>query len=87
LPNACDLENLIKIDISATFIPTQMKKLLVLAVFALYASGAWKMWNGFEKTHFNQNFVNRFTMSVLWPLFFAVNKSYRQNFQRVLKGN
>jgi hypothetical protein len=60
-----------------------METLLVLLLVGLYGGGAWKFWAGFHRTNFSQGKVK---FSLLWPLFFAFNKSYRENFTRALKG-
>jgi membrane-bound metal-dependent hydrolase YbcI (DUF457 family) len=57
--------------------------LLALAAIAVYVWGAWKFWAGFNRTNFEQG---RFYLTALWPVFLITNKSYRQNFNRALKG-
>jgi hypothetical protein len=54
--------------------------LLLLAI--VYFVGAWKFWAGFRQTNFTQN---RLGLTIFWPLL-LINRSYRQNFQRALKG-
>lgn len=49
----------------------------------IYLGGAFKFWTGFRRTHYSDGKVY---LSLLWPLFFAANKTYRQNFTRALKG-
>ena len=39
-------------------------------------------WSGFSRTSFSQGKVK---LTLLWPLFLALNKSYRENFNRALK--
>jgi hypothetical protein len=63
-----------------------MIKLIILGLIAGYAYGAWKFWNGFERTHFSPNLPNRIGLSLLWPALFVTNKSYRRNFRQALKG-
>lgn len=58
-------------------------ELLILALLGVYGGGAWKFWTGFNRTNFSEGKV-KFT--VLWPLFLVVSKSYRDNFNRALKG-
>jgi len=60
-----------------------METLFVLALAAAYGTGAWRFWNGFRKTNFSQNKVN---LTLLWPVFFIANNSYRENFKKALKG-
>jgi hypothetical protein len=61
-------------------------KLLGIVAIAGYIWGAWKFWHGYRRTNFQPSPVNRLALSVLWPALLVVNKSYRQNFQKALKG-
>ncbi|MBD1874598.1 hypothetical protein H6F75_13995 [Nodosilinea sp. FACHB-131] len=60
-----------------------MGTLIALLLAVIYGGGAFKFWTGFNRTNFTDGRV-KFTL--LWPLFLALNKSYRQNFSRALKG-
>ncbi|NMF85233.1 hypothetical protein [Nodosilinea sp. P-1105] len=60
-----------------------METLVVLVLVGLYGGGVWKFWTGFDRTSFSDGKVK---FSLLWPVFFALNKSYRENFNRALKG-
>ncbi|RZM82701.1 hypothetical protein [Leptolyngbya iicbica] len=60
-----------------------METLFVLALAIAYGTGAWRFWSGFQKTNFSQNKVN---LTLLWPIYFIANKSYRENFNKALKG-
>ncbi|MFZ4674739.1 MAG: hypothetical protein ACOYM4_03420 [Nodosilinea sp.] len=60
-----------------------MGTLITLLLVVIYGGGAFKFWTGFNRTNFTDGKV-KFT--VLWPLFLALNKSYRENFNRALKG-
>jgi hypothetical protein len=60
-----------------------MGTLITLLLVFIYGGGAFKFWTGFNRTNFTEGKV-KFT--VLWPLFLALNKSYRENFNRALKG-
>ncbi|MBD2259066.1 hypothetical protein [Pseudanabaena sp. FACHB-2040] len=60
-----------------------MEPLVALVVLTLYGGGAWKFWKGFHRTNFSQG---KLQLTLLWPLFLMVNRSYRQNFNRALKG-
>ncbi|TAF57354.1 MAG: hypothetical protein EAZ61_01585 [Oscillatoriales cyanobacterium] len=64
-----------------------MKKLLPIILLGLYIGGGVKFWNGFSRTNFNQNVTTRIILSLLWPVLFAGNKSFRGNFQKALKGS
>ncbi len=57
--------------------------LLVFALAGAYGWGAWKFLSGFQHTNYAQG---RFSLALLWPVLFVVNPSYRQNFQRALRG-
>ncbi|MBW4552986.1 MAG: hypothetical protein KME35_18030 [Aphanocapsa sp. GSE-SYN-MK-11-07L] len=59
-----------------------MGSLLTLVLIVVYAGGGWKFWQGFNRTNFSQN---KLMLTLFWPLL-LVNKSYRQNFNRALKG-
>ncbi|UKO98263.1 hypothetical protein [Nostoc sp. UHCC 0870] len=61
-------------------------KLLIVALIVVYAGGVWKFWNGFTRTNFSQSLPNRIGLSLLWPVLFVANKSYRSNFRKALKG-
>ncbi len=60
-----------------------MSTLVALVLMTVYGGGAWKFWKGFKRTNFSQDKVK---LTLLWPLFLALNKSYRENFNRALKG-
>ncbi|MGB3138990.1 MAG: hypothetical protein WBG38_11020 [Nodosilinea sp.] len=60
-----------------------MGTLIALLLAGIYGGGAFKFWTGFSRTNFSDGKV-KFTL--LWPLFLALNKSYRENFSRALKG-
>jgi hypothetical protein len=52
----------------------------------VYGVGIWKFWKGYQKTNFQPGVTNRIALSLLWPVLLIANKSYRQNFQKALKG-
>lgn len=60
-----------------------MGTLIALLLVGIYGGGAFKFWTGFNRTNFTDG---RLKFTLLWPLFLAFNKSYRQNFSRALKG-
>lgn len=62
-----------------------MSNLIVIALLVGYVGGMWKMWRGFERTNFNRDLPTRVVMSLLWPVL-LVNRSYRKNFTKALKG-
>ncbi len=59
-----------------------MGGLIGLVLVIVYLGGGWKFWAGFERTNYNQS---KFLLTVLWPVM-LMNKTYRQNFGRALKG-
>jgi hypothetical protein len=63
-----------------------MMKLLSFAFFIIYLVGIWKFWQGFNRTNFNRELPNRLKLSLLWPILLVINSSYRENFQKALKG-
>ncbi|MBD2361203.1 MULTISPECIES: hypothetical protein [unclassified Anabaena] len=60
--------------------------LFIFALIVVYAGGAWKFWTGFTRTNFSKSLPNRIGLSLLWPVLFVANKSYRSNFRKALKG-
>jgi hypothetical protein len=48
----------------------------------IYVFGIYKFWTGFRRTNFSQG---RLYLSLLWPVL-LLNRSYRQNFTKALKG-
>lgn len=63
-----------------------MKTLIVFVLLVVYGVGAWKFWKGFNRTSFTPSFSNRLILSLGWPILLLANKSYRQNFQKAIKG-
>jgi hypothetical protein len=59
-----------------------MVGLIGFVLIIVYVAGAWKFLRGFDRTNFTQS---RFLLALMWPIF-LVNKSYRQNFVKALKG-
>ncbi|NEQ27829.1 MAG: hypothetical protein F6K28_54295 [Microcoleus sp. SIO2G3] len=57
--------------------------LLGLGALVIYVGGIVKFWRGFHRTNFSQGKVY---LSLLWPVLLISNRSYRQNFNRALKG-
>jgi hypothetical protein len=53
----------------------------------VYVGGAWIFWRGFNRTHYVRSLGNRLKFSLLWPVFMVISGSYRQNFQRALRGD
>ena len=60
-----------------------MLKLLIFVLAIGYVVGAWRFWQGFHRTNFSQG---KLGLTLLWPIYLVANKSYRQNFNRALKG-
>ncbi|MBK4731506.1 hypothetical protein JJD41_16775 [Oxynema sp. CENA135] len=59
-----------------------MSSLVALILLGVYAVGGWKFWKGFNRTNFSEG---RLYLTLLWPML-IVNKSYRKNFNKALKG-
>ncbi|MEA5468034.1 hypothetical protein [Spirulina sp. 06S082] len=57
-----------------------------LIAIVVYGAGIWKFWKGYQQTNFQPGLTNRVALSLLWPVLLITNKSYRQNFQKALKG-
>lgn len=60
-----------------------MVNVLIVVALIVYGYGVWKFWIGFNRTNFSSG---RLPLALLWPVFLVANKSYRQNFNRALKG-
>ncbi|MDX2214484.1 MAG: hypothetical protein SFY66_14430 [Oculatellaceae cyanobacterium bins.114] len=60
-----------------------MGTLLGLILLGAYVGGIWKFWTGFHRTNFSQG---KLYLALMWPVLLIANKSYRQNFNRALKG-
>ncbi|MEM6500539.1 MAG: hypothetical protein AAF685_01735 [Cyanobacteria bacterium P01_C01_bin.89] len=60
-----------------------MPKFILFLLLVGYFVGAWKFWTGFKRTNFQQN---RIGLTLMWPVLFLINKPFRTNFQRALKG-
>ena len=60
--------------------------LITWILLIAYAGGVWKFWTGFERTNFTRSLPTRISLSLLWPVLLVVNKSYRKNFTKALKG-
>jgi len=54
-----------------------------LVALVVYGFGVWKFWSGFRRTNFSQG---RLPLALLWPVLVIANKSYRQNFNKILRG-
>lgn len=63
-----------------------MKFLIIFGLLVVYVGGVWKFWEGFEKTTYSRSLPYRIGLSLLWPALLIVNKSYRRNFRKALKG-
>ena len=63
-----------------------MPQLISIILLVTYVGGIWKFWTGFNRTNFSRGLVNKLLLSSLWPLLLVVNKAYRKNFQKALKG-
>lgn len=61
---------------------TRAMTILWLMLGVIYLGGGWRFWAGFPQTNFTQS---RLILTALWPLL-LVNKPYRQNFMKALKG-
>jgi hypothetical protein len=64
-----------------------MPYLIILILAGVYGWVGSKVWSGFRRTNFDQSFPTKLTMTLLWPVLLIANKSYRNNFQKALKGS
>jgi hypothetical protein len=63
-----------------------MPKFIFILLLVGYGYGAWRFWKGFERTDFERTLPTRISLALLWPALFIVNKAYRKNFTKALKG-
>ncbi|HAC65836.1 MAG TPA: hypothetical protein DCF68_20475 [Cyanothece sp. UBA12306] len=63
-----------------------MVKIIPFIVLAVYLAGIWKFIQGYNCTNFSRQLPTKLMLSLLWPILVIVNGSYRQNFQKALKG-
>lgn len=61
-------------------------RILLFVLIVVYAGGVWKFWQGFHRTSFERGIGNQIALSLMWPVLYIGNKSYRQNFTKALKG-
>lgn len=64
-----------------------MSSLVPIILLGGYLWGIWSFWRGFRETNFNHSFLNKLRLSLMWPVLVISNKSYRQNFQKAIKGS
>lgn len=63
-----------------------MGQLIGFLLFVVYAGGVYKFWKGFERTTYQRSLSKRLALSLSWPALLIVDKSYRRNFRKALKG-
>ncbi len=61
-----------------------MSYLIAFVLAVVYVGGVVKFWQGFHRTNFSSG---RLYLALLWPALLLVNKSYRQNFGKTLRGS
>lgn len=52
---------------------------------ASWAYGAYRFYQGYDRTSYQSSF--RVPLAVAWPILFAINGSYRENFAKSIKGS
>ena len=60
-----------------------MEYIALFIGLGVYTWGALRFWTGFRRTNFTSN---RLLLTAMWPALVIANRSYRQNFQKALKG-
>ncbi len=63
-----------------------MQAVVIGILIVTYIGGLWKFWQGYNRTNFQPSFLQRISLTLLWPALLIVNKSYRKNFQKALRG-
>jgi hypothetical protein len=77
-----------KLDESKITIKGEMKMdFVMILLIGGYLGGIWRFWRGFGRTNFQPNWGNKLKLSLLWPFLVISSKSYRQNFQKAIKGS
>lgn len=61
-------------------------ELLVVLLLGGYTYGGWRLWKGFKRTNYSPSVVNKLALSAMWLPLLVMNKSYRQNYTKALKG-
>jgi len=59
---------------------------VIFALVVVYLAGVWRFALGYRHTNFSRQLPTRIVLALGWPLFLAVNPSYRKNFQKAIKG-
>jgi hypothetical protein len=59
---------------------------VVIGLVGAYGFGVWKFSRNFNKTNYQRTLPTKIVLALLWPVCYIVNGSYRQNFNRALKG-
>jgi len=60
-----------------------MLKVISVLFLIAYVWGAWKFIKGFKHTNYSQNSL---LLALFWPILMVGNRSFRQNFQKALRG-
>ena len=63
-----------------------MVTLIPYIILVIYLAGIWKFIQGYHCTNFSRQLPTKLMLSLLWPILVIANDSYRQNFQKALKG-
>ncbi|MEM8778338.1 MAG: hypothetical protein AAGF26_05585 [Cyanobacteria bacterium P01_G01_bin.49] len=63
-----------------------MFQLISYIVLGVYLVGIWKFISGYVYTNFSRQLPTKLSLALLWPALLVINQSYRQNFQKALKG-
>jgi hypothetical protein len=52
----------------------------------IYGYGVWRFINHFHRTQYQRTLPTKIVLALLWPACYAVNASYRRNFNKTLSG-
>jgi hypothetical protein len=63
-----------------------MTNFIIFGLVGGYVYGVWRFSTNFNRTNFERNLGTKIALSILWPVLYIVNGSYRQNFNRTLSG-
>ncbi len=56
-------------------------------LLGIYLLGIWKFLSGFNHTTFNRDLFTRLALAILWPPLLLINKNFRSNFGKALRGS
>jgi hypothetical protein len=59
---------------------------VVIGLVGAYGLGVWKFSRNFNRTNFQRALPTKIILALLWPVCYVISGSYRQNFNKALRG-